>query len=217
MGTLGFAGVMDIEDRVARFTQKLVYPEILRWVAVMAVVPDATAVTRPLPSTVATDVSDEFQVTCVVISWVVPSEYVPKAVSCSVISAGTFGLAGVTYMETTPDVDPPDPVSVPPPHPTKMRKSTSRITENKSFVLIIPSSYPIRAVPLWPPALLEIPWPYSRGFSETSLCASYPPLSFMASPLLGERIPLWHLDLFRSAKIMPGEIHLNLCRFSLVL
>jgi hypothetical protein len=181
MGTLGFTGVMDIEDRVARFTQKSVYPEILPWVAVMVVVPDATAVTRPLPSTIATDVSDEFQVTSFVISWVVPSEYVPRAVSCSAISAGTLGLAGATYTETSPDVGPPDPVPVPPPHPTKMRKSTSRKTENRSFVLIIPSFYPICAVPLWPPALLEIPWPYSRRFSATFLWASHPPLSFMAS------------------------------------
>jgi len=39
--------------------------------AVMVVVPSATAVARPLLSIVATDVSDELQVTCVVISPVV--------------------------------------------------------------------------------------------------------------------------------------------------
>jgi hypothetical protein len=76
-GTLGLAGVTDIEDRVAWFTLKVVVPEILVEVAVTVAVPGATAETRPSLLTVATDVSDEIQVTCVVISWVVPSEYVP--------------------------------------------------------------------------------------------------------------------------------------------
>ncbi len=73
-GTLGFAGVMDIEDMVARFTLKVVFPEILPKVAVMVVVPAATAVARPLPSTVTTDELEEIQVTCVVKSLVVPLE-----------------------------------------------------------------------------------------------------------------------------------------------
>ena len=37
---------------------------------------------RPLLLTVATDVLDELQVTCGVISWLVPSEYVPEAANC---------------------------------------------------------------------------------------------------------------------------------------
>ena len=90
---------MDIEDRVARFTLKLVVPEILPEVAVMVVVPDATVVARPLPSTVATDVLDDPQVTCEVIFLVVPSEYVPKAINCPVTSAGTLGSVGVTDTE----------------------------------------------------------------------------------------------------------------------
>ena len=124
---------MDIEDRVAWFTLKVVVPEILPEVAVMVVVPDATVVARPLLSTVATDESEEAQVTCVVISLVVPSEYVPKAVNWSVISAGTLDSVGITDMETRIAVDPtgsalnpPESVPVPPPHPTKLRKTTSR-------------------------------------------------------------------------------------------
>jgi hypothetical protein len=64
----------------------------------MVVVPAATVVAKPLPSTVATDELEEIQLTCVVMSWVVPSEYMPKAVSCSVISAGSSESAGVTDM-----------------------------------------------------------------------------------------------------------------------
>ena len=81
-GMLGLAGVTDMEDRVAEVTVRVVLPEILPEVAVMVAVPAATAVARPLLLTVATDVLDELQVTCVVISWLVPSEYVPEAANC---------------------------------------------------------------------------------------------------------------------------------------
>ena len=37
--------------------------------------------------------------TCVVISKLVPSEYVPEAVNCWVIPAGTLGVSGVTDIE----------------------------------------------------------------------------------------------------------------------
>jgi hypothetical protein len=76
-GTVGLAGVTVIADRVAWFTLKVVVPEILLDVAVTVAVPGATAEARPLLLTVATEGSDEIQVTCVLISWVVPSEYVP--------------------------------------------------------------------------------------------------------------------------------------------
>lgn len=142
-GTLALAGVIDIEDSVARFALKVVRPEIDCKVAVMVAVPAATAVPTPLASTVATDGSEEVQVTCVVISLVVPSEYVPKAVNCQLTSTGTLELAGVTDMERRfapgapePVLDEPGSVPVPPPHPTEIRKGTIRRRENKSFAFI---------------------------------------------------------------------------------
>jgi hypothetical protein len=60
-------------------TVRVVLPEILPEAAVIVAVPAVTAVARPLLFTVATEVLDELQVTCVVISWLVPSEYVPEA------------------------------------------------------------------------------------------------------------------------------------------
>jgi len=98
-GMLGLAGVKAMEDRVAEFTVRAALPEILPWVAVMFAGPTATAVARPLPLTVATDVFDELQVTCVVISSVVPSEYVPMAVNRWLAPAGMLGATGVTPME----------------------------------------------------------------------------------------------------------------------
>ena len=80
-------------------TVRMVFPEILPEVPAMVAVPGETAVARPLPSTVATAVLDELQVTCVVIPLVVPSEYVPEAVNCWVFPTGTLGLAGVIDME----------------------------------------------------------------------------------------------------------------------
>ena len=52
--------------------------------------PAATAVARPLLLTVAASVLDEVQVTCVVISWLVPSEYAPEAANCWVRSHGVY-------------------------------------------------------------------------------------------------------------------------------
>jgi hypothetical protein len=76
-----------------------VLSEILPEVAVMVVVPAATAVARPLLLTVATDGFDELQVTWGVISWLVPSEYVPVAANCWLTPTGMLGLAGVTDMK----------------------------------------------------------------------------------------------------------------------
>ena len=76
-----------------------VLPDILPALAVMIEVPTATAVTRPLLPTVATDVLDELQVTCEVISRVVPSANVPVAASCCVPCGDMPGLAGVMEME----------------------------------------------------------------------------------------------------------------------
>jgi hypothetical protein len=76
-----------------------VLPEIPPEVAVMVVVPTETPMARPVLSIVATDVSDQPQVTCVVISWLVPLEYVPVAVNCWMAPTGMLGLTGVTVME----------------------------------------------------------------------------------------------------------------------
>jgi hypothetical protein len=71
-GMLGLAGVTDMEEIIASFTQRVAFPEMLPEVAVMYITPAFLLVARPLLVTVATDVSDELQVTCVVMSWLVP-------------------------------------------------------------------------------------------------------------------------------------------------
>jgi hypothetical protein len=83
-----------------------IVPEVVVMVAVMVAVPPAMAVTKPLLLTVAANVLDELnvlldelQVTCVVISWLVPSEYAPEAANCWVNPACILELAGVTDME----------------------------------------------------------------------------------------------------------------------
>jgi hypothetical protein len=77
----------------------MVLPVVAPEVAVMVAMPPATAVARPLLLTVATSVLDELQVTCTVVSWLVPSEYAPEAANCWVDPTCIFGLAGVTDME----------------------------------------------------------------------------------------------------------------------
>ena len=73
-GMLGLAGVTDMEERVAEVAVRVVLPEIIPELAVMVALPAATAVARPVLLTIATEVFDELQVTCVVILWLVPSE-----------------------------------------------------------------------------------------------------------------------------------------------
>jgi hypothetical protein len=102
-GRLGLAGVTDMENSVAKVTGRLVFPEIVPegvvMVALMVGLPAATVVARPLLLTVAIDVSEEVQMTWVVISKLVPSEYMPQAANCWVSPTGMLGLIGVTDME----------------------------------------------------------------------------------------------------------------------
>ncbi len=67
------------------------FPAIVPEVAVMVVVPAAMAVPRPLLLlTVITVGTDELQMTCVVISRVDPSAYVPVAANCFTVPRGTL-------------------------------------------------------------------------------------------------------------------------------
>jgi hypothetical protein len=101
-GILGLAGVIAREIRVAVLTVRVVLPEMLPEVALMVVVVLGfePAKARPVVlSIVATDVSNESQVTCVVITWIVPLLYVPMAVNCCMAPTGILGLTGTTAME----------------------------------------------------------------------------------------------------------------------
>ena len=98
-GKLALDGVTAMEDRVAGIIVRVVLPQMLPEVAEMMEVPTATAVARPMLLTVATDVFDDLQVTCVVISWLVPSEYMPVAVNCWGTIMGMIAEDGVTAME----------------------------------------------------------------------------------------------------------------------
>ena len=73
-GMLGKAGVTAMEDRIAPVTVRAVVPEILPWVAAMVTAPGTTPVAKPLVEIWVTDTSDVVQVTCAVISKLVPSE-----------------------------------------------------------------------------------------------------------------------------------------------
>jgi hypothetical protein len=98
-GTLGLAGVIAMEDRVAEVTVRVVLFETAPEVAVMVVVPAVRAVARPLLLITATEVSDELQVTNFVISPPGATGNVPVAVNCWVDPTGMIGLSGFTVME----------------------------------------------------------------------------------------------------------------------
>jgi hypothetical protein len=114
-GMLGFAGVTEIDDRVAEFPVRVVLPEMLPEVAVMVAVPAARTVARPVLLIVATAGFEEAQVTSGVISKLVPSEKAPETANCWVTPTGMLGFTGVTEIDdrgaeyTTRRVVPLDP------------------------------------------------------------------------------------------------------------
>jgi hypothetical protein len=81
---LGLAGVTAIDTSVAVWVVivNVAVPEILPDVAVIVVVPAATAVANPTFEILALLVSEEVQVTDAEIFWVELSEYVPVAMNC---------------------------------------------------------------------------------------------------------------------------------------
>ena len=79
---LGSVGVTATEDRVPEVTVRVVLPEIVPEVAVMVAVPAAMPVARPLLLMIATDVSDEIQVTSIVISPPGATSNLPVPVNC---------------------------------------------------------------------------------------------------------------------------------------
>jgi hypothetical protein len=103
--TVGFAGVMTILSSVADDTVTVVDPvlPLATCVALIVAVPTMIGVTSPFAilefPTVATNLFDDFQVTCEVRSWVVESEKVPVAVYCDDAPMKIVALAGVTVME----------------------------------------------------------------------------------------------------------------------
>src|SRR5258708_8534194 len=76
-------------------------PKILPDAAVTVAEPKSIPVASPVALIVALDVSDDIQVTCVVRSRVLLSEYVPVAVNCFVLPFTIVALCAVTSLYTT--------------------------------------------------------------------------------------------------------------------
>jgi len=103
--TVGVAGVMPIETRLALLTFSCAEPAIAPEVAVIVAVPAVSPVASPCKPgelfTLAMLLLEELQVTCEVKFWCVPSLKVPVAVNCWVVSFAICGFAGVTAMEAS--------------------------------------------------------------------------------------------------------------------
>ena len=97
---LGLTGVTAIDTSTAGPTFTAMVPEIAPDVALTCATPWAAPVSRPPAVTVATDVFEDDHVAVLVMSTVLPSEYVPVAVSCCVVPLAIVGFAGVTEIET---------------------------------------------------------------------------------------------------------------------
>jgi hypothetical protein len=87
------------EHVLGKFTARLVVPEIAPKVAAIREMPGVSPWATPRGFIVATEGLPEIQVACVLISEVLPSEYVPIASNCRVPPTGTLLLAGATDRE----------------------------------------------------------------------------------------------------------------------
>lgn len=101
---MAFAGITATPTSVAEVTFKAAESESVPAVAAIVVAPTDFARASPREPAVmlivATVADDELQVTELVMSRVVLSEYVPVAINCCVVSRAMLGLAGVTAIET---------------------------------------------------------------------------------------------------------------------
>ncbi len=103
MAMLGLVGLTPIDSSVAFVTVAVVVPLTPPCVAVIVLWPGVSPVASPLlPAAlliVATPVLDDAQVTELVRSWVVLSEYVPVATNGCVEPWAMLGLVGVTLID----------------------------------------------------------------------------------------------------------------------
>jgi hypothetical protein len=93
-------GATAIDTKTRGVTVRVVFPVTLGAIAAMVVVPAPMEVARPVELIVATEVLLERQVTSFVRFLVVPFEYVPVAVNCTVWPCDTERFAGVTVILT---------------------------------------------------------------------------------------------------------------------
>jgi len=101
LATAGFAGVTAIEAKVGAVTVSVVESFTEPKLARIVVAPGATVVASPELLTVATVTAEEFQLTVLVRSCVLPSAYVPVAVNCCGIPLATVGFRGVTAIDVS--------------------------------------------------------------------------------------------------------------------
>jgi hypothetical protein len=115
-------------------TVRVVFAAIPPEVAVIVVEPSATPVASPPGATVAKRVALDAQITDDERSRVVPSEYVPVAVSCKVAPLCTVGFAGVIAIALSTAGVPPGPPLLPPPvpPPPPPPQAASRSVMNKA-------------------------------------------------------------------------------------
>ena len=99
IGTVAVAGVTAIELNVAAVTVKVAEPDLPPNAAVIVAVPIDSPVATPGDTTVPTAMASELHVTVLLMSRLVPSEYVPVATKVCVKPIGTVAVAGVTAIE----------------------------------------------------------------------------------------------------------------------
>jgi hypothetical protein len=141
LAMLGLVGETAMETSVAGVIVSVVDPDMLPNAAVIVVVPSASETASPVLLIVETSVFDDLQLTNDVIFDVVPSEYVPVAVSCWVVPQATLGLVGVISIEISEAPALLVPAPPPPPHEDRMLDKMNKAESMQiTYILFIPFS-----------------------------------------------------------------------------
>ena len=138
--TDGLAGVTAIDTNVAGPTVSTVDPDTAPEVAVIVLVPTATAVAKPTAVIVAVAVVPELQVTWLVRFCVLLSEYVPVAVNCCVNPFATDGFAGVTAIDTNvaaPTVNTVEPLTAPSDAPIVLVPTATAVASPPAVIVAV--------------------------------------------------------------------------------
>ncbi len=137
----GLVGKTAMETSVAGVIVSIVDPDMPPNAAVIVVAPVTPERASPVLLIVETSVFDDLQLTNNVIFDVVPSEYIPVAVSCWVVPQATLGLVGVISIEISETPALLVPVPPPPLHEDSVLDKMNNVDRMQmAYILFIQSS-----------------------------------------------------------------------------
>lgn len=116
-----------------RVVEPLIVPEVAVEVAVIVTCPPFTGVARPVPLMLAMPLEEELQATLELMSFDVPSLYLPVAVNCCVAPKAMVDPEGVTAIDVKVTLVGGGVLVELPPQPTKVDTSSTTTNQDPSL------------------------------------------------------------------------------------